>query len=95
VIVFEHDYPEANHQYVYQGLLAAKVRLTKEEAEKDAGRPVLARNLVFDEKTDLKEIPNALLNGCMWPIDDERAAGVRPLCSATVLRAGRMPRGGL
>ncbi|MCX7428244.1 MAG: hypothetical protein NTW96_21775 [Planctomycetia bacterium] len=95
VIVFEGLYAEAFHKYIYQGLLAAKVRLTKEDAEKYAGRPVLARNLVFDEKTDLKEISDALLNGCMWPIDDERAAGIRTLCLATVLREGRMPRRGL
>ena len=70
----------------YEGLKAAKIRQSKEEKEKSKAKPVLARNVIFDEKIDTKGIPDALLNGCMWPIDDKAKVGIKDVGSASKLR---------
>lgn len=73
-------------KYIYEGLIAAKARLTKEEAEKAKSKPVLARNVIFGEEIDTKDISDTLLNGCMWPVDNEIVVGVKDVGSASKLR---------
>ena len=78
-----------SYKPILEGLKAKKVRQTKEELEKLKDKPILARNVIFDEKIDTKGIPDALLNGCMWPIDDKEKVGIKDVGSASKLR----PRG--
>jgi ankyrin repeat protein/beta-lactamase regulating signal transducer with metallopeptidase domain len=73
-------------KYVYEGLIAAKARLTEEEAEEAKSKPILARNVIFGEETDTRDIPDTLLNGCMWRIDDECDSGARDVGPASLLR---------
>jgi hypothetical protein len=70
----------------YAGLIASQTRLTDVEAEKYADQSILAKETVFGGKTDLSLVPRELVNGCMWPIDDDAAVGLKDLCSATILR---------
>lgn len=49
VIVMLLNKARARESY-YEGLLAAKTRLSKEEAEKFKDKPVVARNVIFDKK---------------------------------------------
>ncbi len=70
----------------FAGLIASKTRLTDVEAEKYADQAILAKETVFGGSADLSGLPRELVNGCMWPIDDEDAVGLKDLCSATILR---------
>jgi len=72
--------------YIYEGLLAAKVRLSEKNAEAVKNKPVLARNVIFEEDVDTSGISDRLLNGCMWPIDDKIAVGMKDVGSASQLR---------
>jgi len=72
--------------FVYAGLIAAKARLTKDQAKHVRNKPVLARNVIFDPETDTKHIPDILLNGCMWPIDNEVAVGAKDVGPTSYLR---------
>ena len=78
-------------KYHYEGLAAAKIRLTKEEFERAARQPVLARNVVFDGKTDLSKLTSAVLNGCMWPLAGDDAVEIRDVCSALALGGFHRP----
>ncbi len=40
-----------------------------------SGKSVLARNVVFGPNDNLKDIPDELLNGCMWPIENKTLIG--------------------
>ena len=73
-------------KYIYEGLVAAKARLDKEDAEKAKNKPVLGRNVIFSEEVDTKDISDRLLNGCIWPIDDEFLVGAKNVGSARILR---------
>jgi len=73
-------------KYIYEGLIAAKARLDKEETESAKSKHVLGRNIIFGEETDIKDISDRLLNGCMWPIDDELLLGAKNVGSARKLR---------
>lgn len=75
---------QAGFKYIYEGLIAAKARLDKGEAELAKGKPVLANNAVFGPETDVRDISDPLLNGCMWP-GDITGVGAKDLISATVL----------
>lgn len=70
---------------IHEGLIAAKARLTKEEAEKAKSKPILARNVIFGKEIDTKDVPDILLNGCMWPVDNEIVVGVKDVGSANKL----------
>lgn len=74
--------------YVYQGLLAAKARLSVAEAKDLASQGVLARNAIFDENVNLAKLPSAMLNGAMWPL---AGAVNTDVCSAKLLRASEKP----
>lgn len=76
----------ASTPYIYEGLKAARVRLPKEEAESAKSKPVLARNIVFGEQSDTKDISDMLLNGCMWPIDNDLLLGAKKVGSVSELR---------
>lgn len=71
---------------IYEGLIAAKTRLSKEEIEKARSKPVLASNVIFEEDADTSGISDRLLNGCMWPIDDKTAVGIKDVGLASQLR---------
>ena len=87
VIVMEQSKARQQGSAIYyEGLLAAKVRLKKEEAEKFKDKPILARNVIFDAQTDTNSIPDRILNGCMWPIDNKRATGIRYVGPVSQLR---------
>jgi len=81
---------QSDSKYIYDGLNAGKIRLTKEEAEKSRSRPVLARNVVFEKDIDVSKIPNALLNACMWPTEDKVAVGIEDVGPASQLQ--RVPK---
>ncbi|MBN2588854.1 MAG: hypothetical protein JXA96_03250 [Sedimentisphaerales bacterium] len=72
--------------YVYEGLNAAKIRLSKEEAEIAKNRPVLGYNVILSEETDSSDIPDDLLNGCIWPYDNKSLVGTRDVGLANLLR---------
>jgi len=86
IIVMEKLKARTIERYIYEGLIAAKARLTKEEAEKAKSKPILARNVIFGEEIDTKDISDTLLNGCMWPIDNEVAVGAKDVGPASYLR---------
>ncbi len=89
VIVIERRGARARESY-YEGLLAAKTRLSERDNEKFKNKLVLARNVIFDDKTNIKDIPDRLLNGCMWPIDDDNLVGVKDIGPVTQLRLESM-----
>jgi len=92
IVVLEKSQAEhLIHSYVYDGLRAAKVRLPEAEAEQVKGEPVLAMNVVFDAKADVGKLSDAILNGCMWPSDDQNAVGARQVCPAIGLRPAERP----
>jgi hypothetical protein len=91
IIVMEKFKPrQALTPYIYEGFLASKTRLSKEDAEKVKDKPILARNVIFDEKNDTKDISDRLLNGCMWPIDDKTLVGAKDVGPASQLRPESM-----
>ena len=69
----------------FAGLIASKTRLKDVEAKEYPDQPILAEEIVFDGKADLSELPRELVNGCMWPIGDKAAVGLKDLCSTAIL----------
>ncbi len=69
----------------FAGLIASKMRLKDVEAKEYSDQPILAQEVVFGGKADLSELPRELVNGCMWPIGDKAAVGLKDLCSTAVL----------
>jgi len=65
----------AAYQFGYHGL--------------DAGKAKLASNVIFPPETDLKGVPEVLLNGCMWPIEDHIAVGSKDVGPASFLKRKR------
>ena len=55
----------------------------------DAGKAKLASNAIFPPETDLKAVPEVLLNGCMWPIEDAIAVGSKDVGPASFLKRER------
>jgi hypothetical protein len=87
VIALEKSKPrQAGGKYVYEGLNAGKTRLTKEEAERLRSRPVLAKNAIFAKDVDVSKVPDALLNACMWPVEDAAVVGAKDMGPASQLR---------
>jgi hypothetical protein len=78
-------------RHTYEGLEAAKVRLTKSDAERATTQPVLAHNVIFNADIDVREIPDALLNGCMWPIENQDLVGVRDVGPTSYLYPFKKP----
>ena len=60
--------------------------MSKEEAEIAKNRPVLGYNVILSDETDNRDIPDALLNGCIWPYDNKSLVGTRDVGSANLLR---------
>jgi len=76
---------QAGDRHVYEGLNASKIRLTKEEAEKFRSRAILAKNTIFAKDVDASKVPDALLNACMWPLEDKAAVGAEDVGPASQL----------
>jgi len=92
IVVMERSRPRRlGDPYVYEGLRAAKARLTEAEAEQAKGQPVLGMNVVFDAKADVGKLSDAMLNGCMWPLEDQNTVGAKQVCPAIVLRPAEKP----
>ncbi|MBN1509308.1 MAG: hypothetical protein JW955_20855 [Sedimentisphaerales bacterium] len=72
----------------YEGLLAAKVRLSESEAKLVADQPVLAGNVVFSEGADVTAVSSAVLNGCIWQTAGQATEDV---CSAELLQPEDKP----
>lgn len=86
IVLKKSKFRRAFDKYQYQGLNAAKVRLSKEESEIAKNRPVLGYNVILSEGTDSSDIPDDLLNGCIWPYDNKSLVGTRDVGSANLLR---------
>ena len=80
VIVLEkakaRTYPPS---YIYDGLAAAKKRLSKEKAEKFKQKPVMGADVIFDPDDEVTSIPDVLLNGCIWEIQDAKITGAKKI----------------
>ena len=78
----------AGERHTFEGLLAAKIRLSEEDAEEVSELPIVGENVVVDARADVTECSDALVNGCIWPIE---SVSTKEICAATILRRGRKP----
>ena len=85
IIVMEKTKARHPNTFIYEGLIAGKVRLTKQETEKAQNKPILARNVIFGEEIDTKGISDTLLNGCMWPVAN-KMVGIKDVGPVSKLR---------
>lgn len=77
IVIEKNRVRQGRDSFVYEGLIAAKARLNAQEAERAKGRPFLGMNVIFANDVDTSGISDRLLNGCIWPITNDIAVGVK------------------